>query len=170
MVFDMLSFFKGFFYLHMHMFLDVCAWISSGETPQSESQNDLHVYYISWISQHIAINYLVGHGMDYFFVVFKVQIINQCLTSPRNRCTGCPKGHVPLWRFMTPNPGAEKPIWREIGRAIVWWLPRVSIRGPLAHHPHESAGQATVCRCPASVFLHIRCSRDDAIAPDAFSH
>ena len=39
-----------------------------------------------------------------------------------------------------------------------------------AHQAHELAGQATVCRCPASVLVRIyRCSRDDAIALDVFS-
>ena len=44
---------------------------------------------------------------------------------------------------LTPEP--EKPIWHEIGWEIMWWLPRVSIRGPLAHQPPDPAGQATVC-------------------------
>ena len=56
---------------------------------------------------------------------------------------------------LTLNPEREKPIWREIGWAIMWWLPRVSIRGPLAQQPRDSAGQATVCRCPASVLVRI---------------
>ena len=49
--------------------------------------------------------------------------------------------------FITLTPEPEKPIWRETGWAIMWWLPQVSIRGPLAHQAHEPAGQATVCRC-----------------------
>ena len=54
---------------------------------------------------------------------------------------------------LTPEP--EKPIWREIGWAIMWWLPRVSIRGPLAPQPREPADQATVCRRPAHVLVAI---------------
>ena len=62
---------------------------------------------------------------------------------------------VEIQACINPNPEPEKPIWREIWWAIMWWLPRVSIRGPLAHQPHDPAGQVTVCRCPASIFLHI---------------
>ena len=36
---------------------------------------------------------------------------------------------------LTPEP--EKHIWREIGCAITWWLPRVLIRGPLEHQPPD---------------------------------
>ena len=34
----------------------------------------------------------------------------------------------------------KKPIWRDIGWEIMWWLPRVSIHGPLAHQPLNRFG------------------------------
>ena len=34
----------------------------------------------------------------------------------------------------------------------MWWLPRVSIPGPLAPQPRDPPGQATVCRWPAKWF------------------
>ena len=37
----------------------------------------------------------------------------------------------------------------------MWWLPRVSIRGPLAPQPRKPADQATVCRYPAHVLVAI---------------
>ena len=64
-------------------------------------------------------------------------------------------GYWVLKMVITLTPEPEKPIWREIGRAIMWWLPGVSICRPLAPQPREPADQATVCRCPANVLVAI---------------